>query len=373
MSQLLEQRYLRVPGLAWVAASCLLLAALGQLGARGRYRISLQLSLMLVFLVLLWAGAALLFAAAGTMVEIMAPTLALLLSSLFAMLRQWRQEGDNRRFIQAAFAKYLAPEYVNRLIANPDWLEVGGERREMTFLFTDLAGFTPLTESLEADTLVALVNEYLDGTCEIVTRHGGMVANIVGDALYVIFNAPLPQPDHAGKAVEAALELDRFCLAFQQRKQAAGIPLDVTRIGVNTGDGVIGNYGGSRRLEYTAMGDGINVAARLESVNKHLGTRVCISESTVAQCPDFDFRPVGKLVLKGKSTGVQTYTPVIDEAGKLVAEYAAAYRQMATSAPVAPAEFRRLREYYPDDALVEFHCRRLDAGQTSDLIVMEEK
>jgi len=223
--------------------------------------------------------------------------------------------------------------------------------------------------------LVSLLNEYLDGSCEIVTRHGGMVASIIGDALYVIFNAPVYQDDHAQKAVNAALELDSFCMKFKARKCAQGIPLDITRIGINTGPGVIGNYGGNQRLEYTAMGDGINIAARLESLNKHLGTRICVSESTVSRCTGVIFRPVGRIVLKGKSEGVGTFEPLGLEATDFAdfKSYNLAYKKMVDGAPDALVEFQKLSRKYPVDPLLSFHMKRLQNGKMGELIVMEEK
>jgi adenylate cyclase len=207
----------------------------------------------------------------------------------------------------------------------------------------------------------------------MICHNGGMVADIVGDALYVIFNAPLSQPEHAAKAVAAALELDRFCCDFQAAKQAEGINLDVTRIGINTGPGVVGNFGGSQRLEYTAMGDGINTAARLESVNKHLGTRICISDATVVQSSEVEFRPVGCLLLKGKTNVVKTFTPVLDESAEFVEAYAAACQRLSVGEATAVTLFRELAKTHPDDALVNLHNTRLENGASHDIIIMDEK
>lgn len=375
LAQLFEQSELRVTHIGWTIWVALMLALLGLVIAASQRQISTRCLLILGLAIGFWAVACLIFAFSRVMIEILPATIALILSSLAAIVQQWKGEIENRKFIQSAFSKYLSPGYVAQLVENPELLQVGGERREMTFLFTDLAGFTPLTEALEPEVLVSLVNEYLDGTCEIVTRHGGMVASIIGDALYVIFNAPVLQDNHAQMAVDAALELDLFCLEFQRLKSAQGIPLDITRIGINTGFGVIGNYGGSRRLEYTAMGDGINTAARLESVNKHLGTRICVSESAASRCEGITFRPVGRIILKGKSEGVKTFEPG-DSAATGSAEFAAyqsAFQKMAEHRADALEDFIKLAKNHPDDALVAFHLQRLRNGDTGELIVMEEK
>ena len=269
----------------------------------------------------------------------------------------------------------MSRSYVDQLVANPEQLKVSGEHREVTFLFTDLAGFTPLTEKLEPEALVSLINEYLEKTCEIVTRHGGMVACIVGDALHVLFNAPVYQDDHAQRAVGAAIELDAFCQNFAALKHSQGIPLDVTRIGINTGVTVVGNFGGKERIEYTAMGDAINTAARLESVNKHLGTRVCVSESTVAQCSGVTFRPIGCLLLKGKLEGVNVFEPqsMSSPQGADYTRYIHAYQQMEKQESEALDAFRDLFALYKDDPLVSFHLKRLEKGESGTTIEMKEK
>ena len=154
------------------------------------------------------------------------------------------------------------------------------------------------------------MNEYFDGTCEIILDHGGTIEKFVGDALHVMFNAPLDQPDHQQRAVACALALDAFCQAFVVHQRSRKINFGVTRIGVNTGVTVVGNFGGANRFDYSATGDAINTAARLESVNKQIGTRVCVSGTTIEHCHGVPCRPVGELVLKGKSESVAAFEPM---------------------------------------------------------------
>lgn len=214
-----------------------------------------------------------------------------------------------RRRVRDAFAHYVSPDLVAQLTRNPDSLKLGGEEREMTFLFTDLAGFTSLTESTPPEVLVGLLNRYLDGICGIVMAHGGTVDKIVGDAVVAMFNAPLTYPDHAARAVRCALAIDRFAEAFRKAENQRGLPLGHTRIGVNTGSAVVGNFGGAHRFDYTAHGDAINTAARLEAANKELGTRICVSGQTKDQCPDISFTPRGTLVLRGKTEPTPVFEP----------------------------------------------------------------
>ncbi|MGI9551943.1 MAG: adenylate/guanylate cyclase domain-containing protein, partial [Aurantibacter sp.] len=190
---------------------------------------------------------------------------------------------DKNQWIKDAFSAYVSPNLVNHLLKNPEELKLGGERRECTFVFTDLVGFTPLIEKSDPETLVADLNEYFEGMIDIVFRHEGTVSKIVGDAITVMFSAPVIQEDHAERAVACALEMDAYAQNFAAEKQKKGIDMGRTRIGVNTGNVIIGNMGSKNQLDYRALGDAINTAARLESANKQLGTRVCVSETTVEQ------------------------------------------------------------------------------------------
>jgi class 3 adenylate cyclase len=260
-------------------------------------------------------------------------------------------------------------------MADPGRLNLDGERRELTFVFTDIAGFTTLSEKLEAAQLVSLVNEYLDGMSEIVLAHEGTIDKFIGDAVVAFFGAPGDAADHAGQAVAAALDLDRFAHAFSSEKQAQGIPFGLTRIGVHTGVAMVGNFGGRQRFDYTAMGDTVNTAARLESVNKQLGTRVAVSGATAAMCPDIVFRPVGTLVLKGKSEGIEVFQP-IDQAevgSEAATAYLAAFELLRAEDPAALEAFARLAEGAPDDGLATFHLERLKRGERGIVAVLDEK
>ncbi len=291
-----------------------------------------------------------------------------------SVLRHMHTERQ-QRWIRDAFSSYVSPNLVWHLIENPDQLSLGGERRECTFLFTDLANFTSLVEQSEPEVIVSLLNEYLDGMVQIAFQHDGTLDKIVGDAVTIIFSAPVVQPDHAARGVACALAMDSFAQAFAEAKRKEGIPLGKTRIGVNSGLVIIGNFGGDTVFDYTAHGDAINTAARMESVNKHLGTRVCISGFTVAGCPDFIGRPVGTLVLKGKTKGIEAFEPLTEaEAGSsAVAAYLAAFELLERRDPDADTAFAALAENYPDDPLAAFHLKRLRAGETGTTIVMTEK
>jgi adenylate cyclase len=280
-----------------------------------------------------------------------------------------------RQQVRAAFGQYLAPALVERLVNDPDQLELGGEQREMTFLFTDIEGFTSFAESMKPADLVAILNAYLDKICQIVMEHGGTIDKIVGDAIHAIFNAPLDQPDHAERAVRCGLAIDAFGKAFAASMREEGRDFGRTRIGINSGSCVVGNFGGSHRFDYTAHGDAINTAARLESVNKHLGTTICVSASTAHQCHGLHFRPVGNLYLKGKTKGLMAYEALIheDAASERIRDYRVAFEQLEASTAASQKTFDDLAARYPDDALIALHRGRLAAGQTGADITLDSK
>jgi adenylate cyclase len=264
---------------------------------------------------------------------------------------------------------------VETLSQNPDCLTPGGERRVATFLFTDLADFTPLVESSESDLIVDLINAYLDGITEVIFAHGGTVMKIVGDAVHAIFGAPVDDPDHATHAVGCALAIDAFATRFSAEKNAAGVPLGATRIGVNSGPAIIGNFGGAHFFDYTAYGDVVNIAARLERANKSIGSRICVGESVVEQMPDFRGRPVGTLLLKGKSQSLRCYEPLDeDRAGApATAGYNAAFALLEAGDPKARQAFAALVGQYDEDPLTMFHLGRLLSGEPGVEIELTEK
>lgn len=270
--------------------------------------------------------------------------------------------------------RYFSANLVKRLTENPALLRVGGERKELSFVFTDLAGFTSLVENNDPEVVVPLLNGYLNELVQVAFKHEGTVDKIVGDAVHVIFGAPVTQPDHASRAIACALEMD--AVAEQYRDQvAADICIGVTRIGVNSGPAIVGNFGGDALFDYTAHGDAINTAARLEGANKYLGTRICISEATMSGVSNFYGRPIGTLWLKGKSQGTEVFEPLMQmnpDASPLQ-EYLEIYELLKTEHPGASEQLKKLHESYPDDPLIRFYLHRLQAGLSGTNIVFDEK
>lgn len=275
---------------------------------------------------------------------------------------------------QLALSHYVSPNLASHLAEHPDDIELGGERRELSFVCTDMASYTPFIENNEATTAVAVMNEYISGLCAIVLRHDGTIDTVVGDALIAMFGAPVSQPDHAQRALACALELDEFATAFQRAKTSQGLDIGTTRIGVHTGSAVVGNLGGDVYFHYTAQGDAIVTAARLESANKHLGTRICVSEATVDQIQEFSGRPVGELRLKGRNRAIRAFEPTHHYPHAHIEAYREAYALMAAHAPEATRAFAALVGAQEEDALSRFHLQRLLSGRQGvevDLAIAE--
>jgi adenylate cyclase len=289
------------------------------------------------------------------------------------ILREARQRQAAADRANAALARYFSPNLAQRIANSTDGIDLGGQRREIASLFTDIASFTTLVETLEPDVLGLLLNDYLIGMTEVVFAHDGTVAKIIGDALHVLFGAPGEQPDHATRAVACALDLDDYAEQFRARWQDRKIQLGITRIGLHAGPAMVGNFGGDRFFDYTAYGDTINIAARLEGANKSLGTRICVSGALAAKVEDFKGRPAGDLVLRGKTEALRAFEPLRPErfSSPATASYLDAFAKLETGDPNAMAAFAAHVGKQPDDQLASFHLKRLLNGQTGTRIVME--
>ncbi|MDZ7938146.1 MAG: adenylate/guanylate cyclase domain-containing protein [Rhodoferax sp.] len=376
MEQLLTSEYLLRPSWenAWVTAlwglSALVLAWM-----LAKFRPVWSVAFVVAGIAgLLWLSDHL-FQAQQLLLDPVFPAAGLLGIFLSLAVPSYLRTEYEQRWIKNAFSRYVSPNRVKYLQEHPETLALGGEYRECSFVMTDLAGFTAMMEKHEPAMLSALLNEYLNGMIAIAFAHEGTLDRIVGDAVAVMFSAPVAQPDHAARAVACALAMDQFAHNFSLQQQARGIPFGKTRIGVNTGDVLVGNFGGQVMLDYRALGDAINTAARLETLNNHLGTRISVSASTVEQCPNFVGRPAGRWVLKGKNIPTTVFEPLAAEEARSerVTAYLAAYTLMEAESPDALAAFQDLHAHHPDDALVGYHLHRLKAGDNGTLIVMVRK
>ncbi|MCE1206876.1 MAG: adenylate/guanylate cyclase domain-containing protein [Spirochaetia bacterium] len=217
-------------------------------------------------------------------------------SGLTGLLLAYITEGRQRAFLRRSFSFYLAPEVIDQLLRHPDKLKLGGETRIITVLFSDMEGFTGFSEKLAPDVLAGFMNEYMTKVSDIILKYGGTIDKYIGDAVVAFWNAPLGQKDHAERAVLAAAEiivaLEDFC------GSVSNLVLPRTRIGIHTGQAVVGNMGSSKRFNYTALGDTMNIASRLEEANKALKTSILISADTARYCLHQEFLAKKKIELK---------------------------------------------------------------------------
>ncbi len=261
--------------------------------------------------ILLPVGLAFGLYSAGIWFLMMPSMLCVLVSLAGAGLYNYATEGRQKAFIKSAFKQYLSPLVIEQLIANPDKLNLGGERRMLTIFFSDLQGFTSLSEALTPEDLTSVLNEYLSAMTEIIHDEGGTVDKYEGDAIIAFWNAPLDVPDHGVRAVRAALRCQdklaemRPALATRTGKEL------YMRVGLNSGLAVVGNMGSKTRFDYTMLGDSVNLAARLEGVNKQFGTYTMISEHTLKELGDaFAMRELSRIAVVGKKIPVRVFEPM---------------------------------------------------------------
>jgi adenylate cyclase len=292
-----------------------------------------------------------------------------------SMLHTMQEEKADAERDREALSRFFSPSVVTALQDDPAFFENSGERREATFMFTDLASFTPLVEATDPSLIIDVLNEYLEGLTKIVFEHEGTVTKIVGDAVHAMFGAPVEQPDHAKRAVDCALRLDAFAREFAINNKALDATVNLTRIGINTGTAIVGNFGSKEFFDYTAHGDAVNVAARLETVNKQLGTTICVSQSTVKKIDGFQGLPVGELLLKGKSKPLLAYEPLAAERydHPSTAAYVCSYDLLKASDPAAYQSFAALVGEHGNMPLADFHLRRVLGGKTGVLVEFSEK
>lgn len=227
-------------------------------------------------------------------------------------------EGE-KRFVRSAFQRYLAPDLLLKLEKNPESLKLGGEIRDMTLMFMDIRGFTPISEKLAPQELVSFLNKLLSPMSEAILDHEGAIDKYIGDSIMAFWNAPLDVADHPRKAARAALDMMAVLKelnandAFGFHGPELGLGDVQIGIGLNTGEGCVGNMGSTNRFDYSVVGDTVNVAARIESTTKPAGWTILLSQTTAAACSDFAILKGGSMPLKGKSLPATLYALIGDE------------------------------------------------------------
>ena len=272
-----------------------------------------------------------------------------------AFLTERKRRGEIRR----AFSLYVSPEVVDHVMAHPEKLKLGGERREVTCLFTDLEGFTTITERIGAEQVARTLNIHFTRATAIIKRNGGTVNRFIGDAIMALWGAPIDDPQQATHAVRAACEAQHDMEALRAELAAQGLPEIRMRVGIHSCVAVIGNLGSDDRFDYTAIGDGVNLAARLEGTNKLYGTGILVSGETVAKLDgSIPMRLVDRVIVKGKSEPVDVHTPSSDAfANDTSAKAIGAYR--ARRWDESEALWRELLARNPGDGIAALYLERI--------------
>lgn len=311
----------------------------------------------------LWAIAAVVMFQNGMVFPLFDPPIAMAI--VFALMGAYRFTVADRdkRLLRQMFGLYLAPSVIEQMVDRNEMPALGGETRELTVFFSDLEGFTSLSEGLSPEELVRLLNAYLSAMTDVIERHGGFVDKYIGDAVVAMFGAPHHDPGHAVNAVAAALECQSR-LEELNHELAATLGIELRqRVGINTGPILVGNIGSARRFNYTVMGDAANLAARLEGANKVYGSTVLVSDSTVARCAQrIGFRELDRVRVVGRAEPVGLYSPLDGQpAADQVDGYEAAladYRAGRFTA--AAARWLQLASVDPASAAMAARAQRLD-------------
>lgn len=249
--------------------------------------------------------------ARGVWLNFSQPILVMAVALFGGVAYQYFVEGREKRRVKRLFGRYVSKDIYEQLVENPALARLGGQRREMTVLFSDIRSFTTVSEAGEPEEIVAVLNVYFTRMVDIVFRHKGTLDKFVGDMVMALFGAPLDDPDHADHAVETALEMIEELRCLNEQWQAEGRPALDIGIGINTGPMIAGNIGSEAIMSYTVIGDAVNLGSRLESLNKNYGTRIIISDSTRARLKgNYTFRPLGDVVVKGKTKAVPIFEVV---------------------------------------------------------------
>lgn len=293
---------------AFQFASLLLAAAVALWFALRLRPVAAALSVAMLC-VSIWLGCIALAARPQLLIDPLLPTVMAI--AVFTVVSTLNFALTHRREarVRQRFERHLAPQVVSLIVSNPDIVKLTGERREITALFTDIEGFTTMTDRLGPEELVSLLDRYFEGVAAIVMKHGGMIDKLVGDAVHALFNAPLDQDEHWRHAIECGIEISGWTEGFRSRPENLAAQMGKTRIGIETGAAVVGDVGIAAKLDYTAHGNAINIAARLEAANKELGSRICIGSGAAARFGVERLQPLGKVELRGLNMQMAVYAP----------------------------------------------------------------
>lgn len=360
----LDRNFLRVAGSGFTIGVLVVISVITAMAFS-----YLNLWLSLILLPLTWGGY---FVTGrwqfenGVILNMVYPFLAMGASFVVVYLYKYLTEYKDKRRLKEAFSHYVNPTLVREIMRHPEMLKLGGERRMVSVFFSDVKGFTSISEKLTPEQLVSLLNEYLEEMTDIILEYGGTVDKYEGDAIMAFWNAPIAQNDHALKACECAISCRRRVKELQSVWQKVGKPLLDFRVGINSGEVIVGNMGSKKRFEYTVIGDTVNLAARLESANKFYGTNLMIGEETAKLVEAFFvMRPMDLIRVKGKEKPVYTYEIVcmkedlLPEMAMFLQEFGQGFSNYLKGIfSEAHKIFFDLNKRFPQDALTKVYLLR---------------
>lgn len=305
----------------------------------------------------------------GWWVNIIYPVVTLIVVYTGITIFRYMTEEREKKKIKGAFSSYVNPSVVAEMLKNPDMLKLGGDKRIATVLFSDIRGFTTISEKLDPEALVALLNRYLTAMTNIVFKYDGLLDKYIGDAIMAVWGAPLAQPEHAVLACRTSLEMMSALAALRQAlaQEDPNVPYLDIGIGLNSGPMVVGNMGSESRMDYTAMGDAVNLGSRLEGANKQYGTNIIIGEMTFEQVKDRMLcRELDSVAVKGKNLPVRIFE-LLGEVGRIPDERMRLARTFARGLSAykrrqwdrAEGLFNAIKSYYPDDKPTQMYLERV--------------
>ncbi|MBA6391510.1 adenylate/guanylate cyclase domain-containing protein [Colwellia sp. BRX10-3] len=276
------------------------------------------------------------------------------------------KENSQKKIIKSIFDQYVPPAHIDKMLADPSSVNLDGERKEMTVLFSDIRSFTSISESLSASDLKNLLNKYFNPITKSIFDHKGTIDKYVGDMVMAFWGAPLNDPEHAQNALKAALDMLDITTRLRVEFKQAGLPEIYVGIGLNTGDMSVGDMGSEYRRAYTVLGDAVNLGARLESLTKYYGVECLVSENTKVQCPDYSFRFMDCVKVKGKSEPVTIFEPLNETQlaevtfDEEIAAYEQAYQYyLSQDWALAKQAFIEISSTYKDRKIYQIYIDRI--------------
>ena len=311
-------------------------------------------------ILLTWLGTTLSCVITDRLIDPLTPSVAGVAVFAVASITSFAATRRREALVRRRFEQHLAPAVVRRIIDQPTLLKLTGERREVTSLFTDVEGFTAMTHRADAEALVTVLDHYFEGITKLVVEHGGMVDKIVGDAVHALFNAPLDLDEHPRKAVACAVAIRSWTESYRRLSAPQAIGLGRTRIGMETGEAIVGDVGLSSKLDYTAYGDAVNAAARFEAANKDLASSICIGPTAAARCDPQSLRPLGNINVRGRDESLAVYEPwPADWSAEMIEEYRAAFALIQTEPTRATEVFEALARKCAADPVLKRMADRI--------------